>query len=135
MRKTWSALTGTVLGALLLAMPALAQFGGEDSNPYGSYESSALMQGPDAQAYGMMPPGGYYPDWQNYLDQLQQQGGYYAVTGNYPNSVPVTSYYPAAPSAGAQGQQYSGQGGMYYNPQDYYSSSPQAYPQQQGYGQ
>jgi len=136
MQRTWSGLTGIVLGALILATPALAQMGGEDSNPYGSYENSALMQGSDAQAYGMMPPGGYYPEWQNYLDQLQQQGGYYSVTGNYPNSSPVTSYYPAAPSAGAQGQQYSGQApGMYYNPQEYYSSGQQAYPQQQGYGQ
>lgn len=141
MQKTWSVLTGAVLGALIMVMPASAQMTYDEPGFSSSYDQSALMQDPSSQAYGMMPPGGYYPDWQNYLDQLQRQGGYYAVTGNYPNSAPVTSYYPASPSTGAQGQQYSGQGGgMYYNPQDYYSSSgQQAYPQeaypQQAYGQ
>lgn len=136
MRRTWSVLTGTVLGALILILPASAQMSYDEGSSSGMYEGSSLMQDPTAQTYGMMPPGGYYPEWTNYLDQLQREGGYYSVTGNYPGSAPVTSYYPAGQAPQMQGQASGQAAGMYSSPDYYSSSGQQAYQQpQQAYGQ
>ncbi len=61
--------------------------------------------------------------WNNYLDRMQQEGGYYSVTGNYPGSSPVTSYYPASQSSEATSPQPgAGQSSIYYNPSEYYSN-------------
>ena len=93
------------------------------------YNASSLMQS-GAEGQNSQMPQAYYPYWHNYLDNLQREGGYYSVTGNYGNSNPVTSYYPANPSSDAMSPQVTSQSGMYYNPQDYYGAS-----QQQGYQQ
>lgn len=91
------------------------------------YNTSSLMQSGDSGQNTQMPQA-YYPYWNNYLDNLQREGGYYSVTGAYGNSAPVTSYYPANPASDAMSPQVTSQSGMYYNPQDYYGAS-----QQQGY--
>lgn len=101
--------------------PVLGQ-GGTGSNPYYDYNSSTLMQGNAQQNI-------YYPYWNNYLDNLQQEGGYQAVHGNYPNSAPVTSYYPSAQDSRATTPQ-AAQPQMYSN-SGYYSNYGQAQP---GYG-
>jgi hypothetical protein len=85
-------------------------------------------------------PSVYYPYWQSYLDNLQREGGYQSVSGSYPGSMPVTSYYPASQSSDATSPQAtSASSGMYYNPSDYYSTyggqaqPGQAYPAPQTY--
>ncbi len=99
--------------------PVLAQ-GGTGSNPYYNYNSSTLMQGNPQQNI-------YYPYWNNYLDNLQQEGGYQAVQGDYPNSAPVTSYYPSAQDSNATTPQ-AAQPQMYSNTTDYYNNYGQAQP-------
>lgn len=124
MRRTWLVLAGAALSILLVASVAPAQYS-YGQNPYSGYEGSSLMQNPSASAYGDTPV--YYPYWYNYLDGLQQQGGYYSVTGQYGNSVPVTSYYPATEGSGGatQPQPTGQQSNMYYNPNEYYASQGQ----------
>ena len=91
------------------------------------YNTSSLMQSPSEGQNGQVPQA-YYPYWTNYLDNLQRDGGYYSVTGNY-GSAPVTSYYPANPSNNATSPQVTSQSGMYDNPQGYYGTQQQAYQQ------
>jgi hypothetical protein len=107
-------LSGALVLALLMA-PCLSQriqAQGYDTN------SSSLMQS-GAEGQNSQMPQGYYPYWHNYLDNMQREGGYYSVTGNYGNSAPVTSYYPANASSDAMSPQVTSQSSMYYNPQDY----------------
>ena len=105
-------LTGTILGVLLVVAPAPGQW--PAGNPY---DQSTLLQTPSGSFDQSQPPV-YYPYWQNYLDNLQREGGYYSVTGNYGGSAPITSYYPANSSSGATAPQTS-QSSMYYNPSEY----------------
>jgi len=79
-------------------------------------DNSTLMQNPTGSFDGQAPS--YYPYWYNYLDNMQREGGYYSVTGNY-GGAPVTSYYPASPSSEATSPQATG---MYYNPSEYYAN-------------
>ena len=79
---------------------------------------------------GEAPQRSFYPQWGNQLDAMQQQGGYYAVTGSYPNAAPVTSFYPASsfapPPAGTPSQPSQ----MYDNSvPDYQGAYPQQVPQ------
>jgi hypothetical protein len=121
MGKNWLILTGSALALLLMAIPCAAQSGGY--NPYAYNEASSLVG--DRGQNGFTPPGGYYPYWSNYLDNMQKAGGYYSVTGNYPNSPPVTSYYPAESGVGAASRPASRPAGNMYSNPSYY----------QGYGQ
>jgi len=144
MTKRWKVLLTGALGALLMAAPAVGQRAEGPAFSSG-YENSTLMQQPSGNPDNSAFPPVYPPYWQNYLDNLQKEGGYYSVTGNYPNSVPITSYYPASPGDGAiqqpAGQQ--AQGGAYYNPGEQYPQSggygyqqqPQGYQQQSQYPQ
>ncbi|MFH0959366.1 MAG: hypothetical protein V1897_11750, partial [Pseudomonadota bacterium] len=118
-------LSGAFVLSLLLA-PWLSQR--TQAQGYDQYASSLMQSGDQGQNSQM--PQAYYPYWHNYLDNLQREGGYYSVTGNYGNSAPVTSYYPSNPSSEAMSPQVTSQSGMYYNPQDYYGAS-----QQQAYQQ
>jgi hypothetical protein len=127
MGKTSKLLIGTALALLLTAVPAMAQWAG-GLNPYSQYSGSSLMQ-------NAPQPGVYYPYWHNYLDRLQQEGGYQQIRGNYQNSPAVTSYYPTASDSNATSPQAAQQSSsMYYNPSEYYRSygnqAPQASPQQ-----
>lgn len=127
MRKKFRVLLSGALGLAFIMTPWVSQWAQGQGYDYNN--ASTLMQPPSGgQDAGM--PQAYYPYWTNYLDNLQREGGYYSVTGNYGNSNPVTSYYPASPSSDATSPQVTSQSGMYYNPQDYYG----AY-QQQGYQQ
>jgi len=86
-RKT--VLMSVVVAAMLSAAPASGQWTG-GQNFSGVYDGSTLLQ--SSGAYGENPmPQSYEAYWHNYLDRLQQQGGYQAITGNYPNSVPIRS--------------------------------------------
>ena len=126
MRKNIRVLISGAFVLALLSAPCLSPWveaQGQD------YNTSSLMQS-GAEGQNSQMPQAYYPYWNNYLDNLQREGGYYSVTGNYGNSNPVTSYYPANPSSDAMSPQVTSQSGMYYNPQDYYGAS-----QQQGYQQ
>jgi len=138
MGTRWKVLLSGALGAMLMVAPAFGQWAEGPSYSSG-YDDSSFLRAPTGNPDGTQQPPVYYPN--NYLDNLQQQGGYYAVTGNYPNSVPVTSYYPATSGEAPGGQPQSG---MYYNPGDYYATQgqtgyqqqPQTYQQpQQGYQQ
>lgn len=117
MQKNWLVLTGAAAIVLLVVnlAPAQYQYG---PNPYAGYEGSSFMQNPNPN----QPV--YYPYWYNYLDTMQRQGGYQAITGSYGNSGPVTAYYPSEPGSGqpAQQQQSPGQSSMYYNPGEYYAN-------------
>jgi hypothetical protein len=125
MRKIWVVLIMTVAGLTLMVGSAPGQWTAQGS--YGSGDASSLMETPTG-SFGDQPSV-YYPYWQNYLDNLQREGGYYSVTGNYPGSAPVTSYYPSSPSGDATSPQSTSASGMYYNPSDYYATQggqPQA---------
>jgi hypothetical protein len=110
-----------VLIAPVMTTPVLGQ-GGPGSNPYNSYDGSTLLQNNAQQNI-------YYPYWHNYLDNLQQEGGYQAVHGDYPNSTPVTSYYPSAADSQATTPQ-AAQSQMYSNYNEYYQSTGQPYANQ-----
>ncbi len=105
MQQKWTIILGVCL-LIFSAAPVPAQWTSGEI-------SSTLMQTPSGSIDPSLPPV-YYPYWHNYLDNLQREGGYYAITGNYPNSVPVTSYYPASPSSEAATQQSN----IYYNPRN-----------------
>ncbi len=120
--------------AILVVMAAGISNGQWTVNQENSLDNppSTFMQYPTGGTNSKSPPA-YYPYWTNYLDDLQKQGGYQSITGNYPNSVPITSYYPAGSEA-----DYSGQGSaqpqMYSGPQDYSAAYSQgAAPQQPQY--
>src|SRR5208337_2690341 len=104
-------LTGTILGVLLMVASAPGQWSA------GGADQSALLETPTGGSDPSQPPV-YYPYWHNYLDNMQREGGYYSITGNYGGSAPVTSYYPAAPSSDATSAQTT-QSNMYYNPSEY----------------
>lgn len=87
-----------------------------------TYDNSSLMQGGPGQEGSM--PQSYYPYWHNYLDNMQREGGYYAVTGNY-GGTPITSYYPSSSSSSAMSPEVTQQSNMYYNPADYYGAGQQ----------
>lgn len=95
-----------------------------------TYDNSSLMQGGPGQEGSM--PQSYYPYWHNYLDNMQREGGYYAVTGNY-GGTPITSYYPSSSSSSAMSPEVTQQSNMYYNPADYYGAAQQQAGYQQGY--
>jgi hypothetical protein len=126
-------LTGTILGVLLVVAPAPGQWSAGNA-----YDESTLLQTPNGSFNPSQPPV-YYPYWQNYLDNLQKEGGYYSVTGNYGGSAPITSYYPTNPSSTGATAPQATQSGMYYNPSEYQAvQGPQAYgaaPVQQPYYQ
>ncbi len=126
MRRKYTALIGAAIGLGLLVAPAFAQWSGGDPSSMG-YDNSTLMQNPTGSFDGQAPS--YYPYWYNYLDNMQREGGYYSVTGNY-GGAPVTSYYPASPSSEATSPQATS---MYYNPSEYYANQggQQAQPAQQ----
>lgn len=128
MRKNMRVLeTGSLVFALLIA-PWVSQWAQAQGYSYDNNASTLMQSGAAAQNTQM--PQAYYPYWTNYLENLQREGGYYSVTGNYGNSAPVTSYYPANPSSDAMSPQVTSQSGMYYNPQDYYGAyQQQAYQQ------
>jgi len=105
-------LTGTILGVLLMVASAPGQWPASNA-----YDQSTLLQTPSGSFDQSQPPV-YYPYWQNYLDNMQREGGYYSITGNYGGSAPITSYYPATSSGGATSPQTT-QSNMYYNPSDY----------------
>ena len=84
MHKKWIVLTGTALGVLLLAVSAPAQWSTGGGN-YSGDSSSTLFQTPTGSFDGTSPPV-YYPYWHNYLDNMQREGGYQTVTGNYGGS-------------------------------------------------
>lgn len=115
MRRKYTALIGAAVGLGLLVAPAFAQWSGSDTSSMGS-DNSTLMQNPTGSFDGQAPS--YYPYWYNYLDNMQREGGYYSVTGNY-GGAPVTSYYPASPSSEATSPQATS---MYYNPSEYYAN-------------
>jgi hypothetical protein len=123
----WAVLIMTVAGLTLMAGSLPAQWSAQGG--YGSGDASSLMETPTG-SFGDQPSI-YYPYWHNYLDNLQREGGYYSVTGSYPGSMPVTSYYPASPSSDATSPQASS---MYYNPSDYYSTYGGQSPSGQAYG-
>lgn len=126
MRRKYTALIGAAVGLGLLVAPAFAQWSGGGTSGM-AYDNSTLMQNPSGSFDGQAPS--YYPYWYNYLDNMQREGGYYSVTGNYGGS-PVTSYYPASPNSEATSPQATS---MYYNPSDYYANQggQQAQPAQQ----
>ncbi len=120
MGKRWIILPAVVLGMAVLIGPASGQWtsGQSYSTEYGG---NSQPQAPSPS--GNQMPQSYNAYWHDYLDRLQQQGGYYSVTGNYPNSVPITSYYPA--DSGGQTTsppQTSGRPNMYYNASQYYGT-------------
>ncbi|MDA8405329.1 MAG: hypothetical protein M0T73_00505 [Deltaproteobacteria bacterium] len=125
MRKKFMALISGALSLAFVMVPGASRWA-QGQAGY-DYNTSSLMQSPSGEQNGQMPQA-YYPYWTNYLDNLQRDGGYYSVTGNYGSS-PVTSYYPANPSNNATSPQVTSQSGMYYNPQDYYGSQQQGYQQ------
>ncbi len=113
MRRRLMVLTGTILGVLLMVASAPGQW------PAGNaYDQSTLFQTPSGSFDQSQPPV-YYPYWQNYLDNLQKEGGYYSITGNYAGSAPITSYYPATSSSSGATTPQTTQSNMYYNPSDY----------------
>jgi hypothetical protein len=117
MRKIWLVCAAFVLTGLLAAVPAFGQTVASDP----SYDQSTFMGG-QSQGQESQLQSYYYPYWHNYLDRLQQQGGYYAVTGTYPNSIPVTSYYPSTPSGEEMGTAPNApSSAMYSAPGDYQS--------------
>src|SRR5271157_1904161 len=121
MRRRSMVLISTALGMMLMVAPAVGQWSPGETGSAG-YEGSTLMQTPSGGVDPNQPPI-YYPYWSNYLDKMQQEGGYYSVTGNYPGSAPVTSYYPASQYSEATSPQAGpGQSNMYYNPSEYYSN-------------
>jgi hypothetical protein len=111
MGRKLTVLTGTILGVLLMVASAPGQWSA------GGADQSSLLETPSGGFEQNQPPV-YYPYWHNYLDNMQRQGGYYSVTGNYAGSAPVTSYYPANPSSDATSAQTT-QSTMYYNPSEY----------------
>lgn len=119
------ALLSVALAATLMVDPAAGQWSDAQDNSAG-YGTSSLFQSPTGSLDGNTPPV-YYPEWQNYLDNLQRSGGYEAVTGNYPNSIPITSYYPSSSSGQTYSPPSSVQAGVY--------SSPGSGEQSAGYGQ
>ncbi len=120
MGKRWKILPAAVMGIALMVGPALGQWTG-GQNYSTDYGSSTLLQPPSPS--GDQLPQSYNAYWHNYLDRLQQQGGYQAITGNYPNSVPITSYYPATASGQTTTQQQApGQSNLYYSPSQYYAT-------------
>lgn len=124
MRRRSIVLISTALGLMLMVAPAVGQWSAGQTSSAGSagYEGSTLMETPSGGVDPNQPPI-YYPYWSNYLDKMQQEGGYYSVTGNYPGSAPVTSYYPASQYSGATSPQAGqGQSNIYYNPAEYYSN-------------
>ncbi len=126
MGRKLTVLTGTILGILLMVASAPGQWSA------GGADQSSLLETPTGGFDPSQPPV-YYPYWHNYLDNMQRQGGYYSVTGNYAGSAPVTSYYPATPSSDGTSSQ-STQSSMYYNPSEYQAvqgSQPYAVPTQQ----
>ena len=116
MRKKLMVLISGALSLAFVLAPGVCQWA-QGQAGY-EYNTSSLMQSPSDGQNGQMPQA-YYPYWTNYLDNLQRDGGYYSVTGNY-GSTPVTSYYPANPSNNATSPQVTSQSGMYDNSQDYY---------------
>ena len=103
MARSWFVPVSVILGLIISAcLTGLESSYGQ--NPYDANNQSALLDQNSTGAFGRNQVPAYYPDWYNYLDRLQQRGGYYSVTGNYPNSPPVTSYYPS--NAIQQQQQY-----------------------------
>ncbi len=113
MGRRMMVLTGTILGVLLMVASAPGQ------GPAGNdYDQSTLLQTPSGSFDQSQPPV-YYPYWQNYLDNMQKEGGYYSITGNYAGSAPITSYYPATPSSSGATSPQTAQSNMYYNPSDY----------------
>ncbi len=129
MLKTWSIPAIGVLALLLITAPATAQYQGM-GNAQGGYGNSSLLE-PSSGGPDPTQPPVYYPEWHNYLDQMQQHGGYYAVTGAYGNSGPVTSYYPASSEGRAAQTRPSNMSNMYYDASEYY----QAYGANQGQAQ
>ncbi len=113
MGRKLTVLTGTILGVLLMVASAPGQWSA------GGADQSSLLETPSGGFEANQPPV-YYPYWHNYLDNMQRQGGYYSVTGNYSGSAPVTSYYPASPAGDATSSQTT-QSNMYYNPSEYQS--------------
>ncbi len=111
MGRKLTVLTGTILGVLLMVASAPGQWSA------GGADQSYLLETPSGGFDPNQPPV-YYPYWHNYLDNMQREGGYYSVTGNYAGSAPVTSYYPASPSSDATSPQTT-QSNMYYNPSEY----------------
>lgn len=122
MRGRWIVFLSTAMSVLLIHGPVLGQWS-EGQGSYSEYGNSSLMQSPTGSLDGSTPPI-YYPDWNNYLDNMQRSGGYEAVTGSYPNSVPITSYYPSS-SGQSSGTQPTSDPGMYAN---YGAQQHQAYP-------
>ena len=135
MRRRSIVFISTALGLMLMVAPAVGQWSPRETGPAG-YEGSTLMETPSGGVDPNQPPI-YYPYWSNYLDKMQQEGGYYSVTGNYPGSAPVTSYYPSSQYSGATSPQTGpGQSNIYYNPSEYYSNQGAAAyqtPQAQAY--
>ncbi len=125
MRKKLMVLISGALSLAFVLAPGVCQWA-QGQAGY-EYNTSSLMQSPSDGQNGQMPQA-YYPYWTNYLDNLQRDGGYYSVTGNY-GSTPVTSYYPANPSNNATSPQVTSQSGMYDNSQDYYGTQQQGYQQ------
>src|SRR5512139_2621247 len=115
MRRRLVVLTGTILGVLLMVAAAPGQWPAESS-----YDQSTLFETPSGSFDKSLPPV-YHPYWHNYLDNLQREGGYYSVTGNYAGSAPITSYYPANPSSSGATSPQTTQSSIYYNPSEYQS--------------
>ncbi len=122
MRRRSIVLASIAVALMLIVAPAFGQWSSPGgANPAG-YDGSTLMQTPSGGVDPNQPPV-YYPYWSNYLDKMQQEGGYYSVTGNYPGSAPVTSYYPTSQYSEATSPQAGpGQSNLYYNPSEYYSN-------------
>ena len=99
MGKTWLLLMSSALSMLLMVAPASGQWSSGPAGPPGG-DTSTLVQSPSGSFEGDQPQA-YHAYWHNYLDNLQREGGYYSVTGNYGGSVPVTSYYPSSESSSA----------------------------------
>jgi hypothetical protein len=123
MRRRSIVLVSTALGLALMVAPVFGQWNaGQTQTGSAGYDNSTLMQTPSGGMDPNQPPV-YYPYWSNYLDKMQQEGGYYSVTGNYPGSAPVTSYYPSSQYSEATSPQGApGQSNMYYNPSEYYAN-------------
>ncbi len=111
---------GCIVAALTIMPPITSLSLGQ------TYDNSSLMQGGSGQEGSM--PQAYHPYWHNYLDNMQREGGYYAVTGNY-GGTPITSYYPSSSSSSAMSPEMTQQSNMYYNPSDYYGAQQQGYQQ------
>lgn len=112
-----------IMGCMVATLTMIPQLG---SLSWGqAYDNSSLMQSGSAQEGSM--PQAYHPYWHNYLDNMQREGGYYAVTGNY-GGTPITSYYPSSSSSTAMSPQTT-QSNMYYNPNEYYGAQQQGYQQ------